>query len=98
MLFIRKDGSAGANFSFARWPYAAGARCPGGYEIRPYAVGDDACIGSEGLRLPRVPGGQTQRSPSRLKKQANYPRMPLFLIACTASPIFSTGIVRAKRT
>ena len=57
MLFIRKDGSAGANFSFARWPYAAGARCPGGYGIRPYAVGDDACIGSEGLRLPRVPAG-----------------------------------------
>ena len=73
--------------------------CPGGYGIRPYAVGDDACIGSEGLRLPRVPGGQTQRTiPSRLKKRANYPRMPLFLIACTASPIFSTGIVRAKRT
>ncbi len=37
-------------------------------------------------------------TPSRLKKRANYPRMPLFLIACTASPIFSTGIVRAKRT
>ena len=36
--------------------------------------------------------------PSRLKKRANYPRIPLFLIACTASPIFSTGIVRAKRT
>lgn len=97
MFFIRRDGSAGANFSFARWPYAAGVRCQGGYGIRPYAVGGDACIGSEGLWLPRVLGGQTQR-PSRLKKRANYPKMPLFLIACTASPIFSTGIVRAKRT
>ena len=44
MFFIRRDGSAGANFSFARWPYAAGARCQGGYGTRPYAVGDDACI------------------------------------------------------
>ena len=61
-VLIRKDGSVGANFSFARWPYAVGARCQGGYGIRPYAVGDDACIGSEGLRLPRMPGGQTQRT------------------------------------
>ena len=77
---------------------AATARCPGGYGIRPYAVGDDACIGSEGLRLPRVCPAGKHSTPSRLKKRANYPRIPLFLIACTASPIFSTGIVRAKRT
>ena len=30
MFFIRRDGSAGANFSFSGWPYAAGARCPSG--------------------------------------------------------------------
>ena len=54
-------------------------------------------IPPESLRLPRVPGGQTQH-PHRRNKRANYPKIPLFLIACTASPIFSTGIVRAKRT
>ena len=54
-------------------------------------------IPPESLRLPRVPDGQTQR-PKRRNKRANYPKIPLFLIACTASPIFSTGIVRAKRT
>ena len=54
-------------------------------------------IPPESLRLPRVPDGQTQR-PKRCNKRANYPKIPLFLIACTASPIFSTGIVRAKRT
>ena len=54
-------------------------------------------IDPESLRLPRVPGGRAQR-PYRRYKRANYPKIPLFLIACTASPIFSTGIVRAKRT
>ena len=33
---------------------AATARCPGGYGIRPYAVGVDACIDSEPRRLPHV--------------------------------------------
>ena len=33
---------------------AATARCPGGYGIRPYAVGIDACIDSEPRRLPHV--------------------------------------------
>ena len=54
-------------------------------------------IDPESLRLPRVPGWRAQH-PNRRNKRANYPKIPLFLIACTASPIFSTGIVRAKRT
>ena len=55
LSFSVPDGSVGTNFSFACWPYAAGARCPGGYGIRPYAVGDDACIGSANTAQPQPP-------------------------------------------
>ena len=44
---------------------AATARCPGGYGIRPYAVGVDACIDSEPQRLPHVafPGPLCEGAP-----------------------------------
>ena len=133
MLFIREDGSAGANavcpglskkVCSSLGPLCEGAPPAGGggencaiarnisgngkaLSLRPYG----ATAPLLALRaISPVPGESVSQrevfrhaagkhsTSSRLKKRANYPRIPLFLIACTASPIFSTGIVRAKRT
>ena len=75
---------------------AATARCPGGYGIRPYAVGVDACIDSEPQRLPHVaflgplcegapPAGGGGENPAAIRNFTGYGKV-LSLRPCGPPP------------
>ena len=75
---------------------AATARCPGGYGIRPYAVGVDACIDSEPRRLPHVaflgplcegapPAGGGGENPAAIRNFTGYGKV-LSLRPCGPPP------------
>ena len=80
---------------------AATARCPGGYGIRPYAVGVDACIASEPRRLPHVaflgplcegapPAGGGGENPAAIRNFTGYGKV-LSLRPCGATSLAEGG-------